>query len=478
MNLEEYSRHDALGLAELVRRGEVSAAELEGTARRAMAAVNGLTNAVVGEVSQERGRAAVDPAAPFHGVPFLLKDIGHGHAGVACEMGSRLGKGYVVAEDSLFGARCKASGLVAVGRSNTPEFALSGTTEPFANGPTRNPWDLDRSAGGSSGGAGAAVASGVVPIAHGSDAGGSIRIPAAWCGLVGHKPTRGLVPKGPQASDLTVALSVNLVLTRTVRDTAAFMDAVCGPGIGDYVSVPKPARGWLASLGDPVPPLRVAVADALPGGLASEPEAVAAARAVAARLEAMGHHVEEATPQADVHEMQMVGYDLFLSRVEGFLKLLAAATGRQPGPDTLEAMTLANVREAKAMTIARLYEAFAILERITVVMDRFMERYDLLVMPAVSKAPYEIGFADPQRHEADGPSYWAKEMPYYAASALWNVTGHPALVIPPLEQRTPVPLGVQLSGRKNADGLLFRIAALLEQEACWQDRRPPVHVAG
>ncbi len=230
MNFDDYASHDALGLADLVRKGEVSAAELEETARRSIDTVNGTINAVVGDVPLAEGRQETSSDAVFHGVPFLLKDLAHGYAGVPCEMGSRMGAGYVNSAESVYGARCKASGLIAVGRTNTPEFGLSGSTEPVANGPTLNPWDLGASAGGSSGGAAAAVSAGIVPIAHASDAGGSIRIPAGWTGLVGHKPTRGLVSKGPQASDATVPLSVNLVVTRTVRDTAAFMDAVTGPG--------------------------------------------------------------------------------------------------------------------------------------------------------------------------------------------------------------------------------------------------------
>ncbi|MBT6203986.1 MAG: amidase [Rhodospirillaceae bacterium] len=477
MNFDEYAAHDALGLAELVRKGEVSVAELEETARRGIEAVNGTINAVVGDVPLAEGRQETSSDAVFHGVPFLLKDLAHGYAGVPCEMGSRMGVGYINSAESVYGTRCKASGLVAVGRTNTPEFGQSGTTEPVANGSTLNPYDLAVSAGGSSGGAAAAVAAGVVPIAHASDAGGSIRIPAGWTGLVGHKPTRGLVSKGPQASDATVPLSVNLVVTRTVRDTAAFMDAITGPGPGDYVAVPKPERGYLESLHDPVAPLKIAVCDAFPGGMPSDPELVANARAVATGLEAMGHSVEEATPDVDMLESHRIGYDLFLSRVQNFVTGLATSMGRELGPDMLEAMTLAALEEARAMTVERLYDGLASLERLSLGMDLFMADYDLLVMPGVSKAPFQIGFADPQRAAPSGPSYLADEMPYCAMSPMFNVSGQPALVIPPLEQTTKVPLGVQLSGKKGSDALLFQVATQLEAEAGWQHRRPPAHVA-
>ena len=205
ITLQDYANHDALGLAGLVRCGQVDAAELREVALQAVTVVNDEINAVVGEVEAALGAADCAEDAPFRGVPFLLKDLGHGYAGVECGMGSRLGRGFRAAQDSELARRFKTSGLVAIGRSNTPEFGLSGTTEPLTHGACRNPWDLGLSTGGSSGGAGAAVAAGVVPIAHGSDAGGSIRIPAAWCGLVGLKPSRGRVPKAPEGNRLPLS---------------------------------------------------------------------------------------------------------------------------------------------------------------------------------------------------------------------------------------------------------------------------------
>ena len=476
MDLDDYASHDALGLAGLVRRGEVSAAELEAAARRGIEAVNGRINAVIGDVPEAARRAETVPDAIFRGVPFLLKDLGHGYAGVPCGMGSRLAEGFVVAQDSTFAARCKASGLNAIGRTNTPEFGLSGATEPVVNGPTRNPWNTDLVPGGSSGGSAAAVAAGIVPIAHGSDAGGSIRTPAAWNNLVGHKPSRGLVPKGPQASDATSPLSVNFVLTRTVRDTAAFLDAVSGPAAGDYVVVPRPDRGYLETLREPVGRLRVAFCPVLRGGSAPSETALAPALAVARRLEAMGHIVVEAAPDLDITDTHRMNYALFLGGFRAAVEALAATTGLEIGPQTLEAMTLASLADAESMTIERLHEGMAILESQTLAMDRFFEAHDLLVMPGVGRPPFPVGFADPMRARATGLDYWLEELPHFDTSPLANVTGHPALVIPPLELADGMPLGIQLCSRKNADGLLFRIAQALEDEAGWQHRRPPVHV--
>ena len=477
MNLAEYASYDAMGLADLIRRGETTAGELEALAHQAIEAVNPRINAVIGDVPRDLAAVDAGPDAPFAGVPFLLKDLGHGYKGVASDMGSRMGQGYVTANENELARRFRNSGVVAVGRTNTPEFGLSGTTEPVLHGPSRNPWDLDVSSGGSSGGASAAIAAGIVPMAHGSDAGGSIRIPAGWTGLVGLKPSRGLVPKGPDASDATVWLSMHFVLSRSVRDSAAMLDALSGPAPGDYVAVPRPQRSYLDMCGTPPKGLRIALCRELPGGIATAPECVAAVEATARLCEDLGHHVEEAVPQIDVHASHRIGYELFLSRVAGLVTGLEAATGRKAGPDCLEAMTLAALRAGDDMTMERLFAGLKEMEAMTVVLDRFMQDYDILLMPAVTRPPFEIGFADPDRDKPYGQAYWEDEMPYFAVSPLHNITGLPALAIPSVFPDDGVPLGSQLCGAKNADGLLFSLAAQIEEAAPWSGRRPPIHVA-
>ena len=477
MNLSDYVSHDALSLAALVRQGEITATDLADTAAQAVQAVNDKINAVIGPVAPDlRGTSAGEGAA-FAGVPFLLKDLGHGYAGVSSDMGSRLGEGFAAKSDSALAQRFKASGLVAIGRSNTPEFGLSGVTEPILHGPTRNPWDLRLTPGGSSGGTAAAVAAGIVPIAHGSDAGGSIRIPAAWCGLVGLKPSRGLVPKGPDASDATIWLSMHFVVSRSVRDSAAMLDALCGPSAGDYVAVERPQASYLAATQADPRRLKIAYCEALPGSAATDPACVAATNEAARLCADLGHVVEPAAPPIDAFETHAIGYELFLSRVVSLVSALEAATGRQRGPDTLEAMSLAALAAAEDMTLDKLFSRLKDMERITLTLDRFMADYDLLLMPAVTGLPFEIGFADPERQRPSGMAYWQEEMPAYTTSPLFNISGHPAISLPLYWHEEKIPLGAQFSGKKNGDALLFSLAAQLERAAPWSHRRPPIHVA-
>ncbi len=478
MNLSDYANHDALGLAALISQGEVTSVELVNAAADAIKAVNGKINAVIGTVEVGSRGTKVASEVLFSGVPFLLKDLGHGYAGVPSNMGSRLGQGFAVKSDSTLAQRFKASGLVAIGRSNTPEFGLSGATEPILHGPTRNPWDLRLTPGGSSGGAAAAVASGIVPIAHGSDAGGSIRIPAAWCGLVGLKPSRGLVPKGPDASDATLWLSVHFVLSRSVRDSAAMLDVLCGPAAGDYIAVEPPQTSFLSATEQEPRRLRIALSEALLGGPPTDPACVAATNAAARLCVELGHVVEPATPPIEAIETHSIGYDLFLSRVVSLVTGLEAATGRRRGPETLEAMSLAALAAAEDMTLDKLFSRLKAMERITLALDRFMTDYDLLLMPAVTSLPYEIGFADPERHLPTGTAYWQEEMPAYTTSPLFNIAGHPAISLPLYWHEEKIPLGAQFSAKKNGDALLFSLAAQLERAAPWSHRRPPVHVAG
>ncbi len=478
MNLSDYANHDALGLAALLRQGQVTVEELADASGQAIEAVNGKINAVIGTVEPGLRGTGVAENTPFPGVPFLLKDLGHGYAGVPSDMGSRLGQGFAAKSDSALAQRFKASGLVAIGRSNTPEFGLSGATEPVLHGPTRNPWDLRLTPGGSSGGAAAAVAAGIVPIAHGSDAGGSIRIPAAWCGLVGLKPSRGLVPKGPDASDATLWLSMHFVISRSVRDSAAMLDALCGPAAGDYVAVERSQTSFLSVTEKDPRRMRIALCEALPGGTPTDPACIAATNAAAHLCAELGHIVEPAVPQVDAFETHAIGYDLFLSRVVSLVTGLEATTGRRRGPDTLEAMSLAALAAAEDMTLDKLFSRLKDMERITLALDRFMVDYDLVLMPAVTSLPFEIGFADPERHRPSGMTYWQEEMPAYTTSPLFNITGHPAISLPLYWQEEKIPLGAQFSAKKNGDALLFSLAAQLERAAPWNHRRPPVHVVG
>ena len=264
MRLDEYAAHDGLGLAALVRRGEVSAAELAALAQSAIEALNPQLNAVIGRVDARP--PAGDATAPFHGVPFLIKDLVLHAQGVPCDMGSRLLAGaFTAPHDTELMARFRAAGLVTLGRTNTPELGFNATTEPLLYGATRNPWDPSRSAGGSSGGSSAAVAAGIVPLAHANDGGGSIRIPAAQCGLVGLKPTRGRTPVGPETGMPLHDMGIEHAVTRTLRDCAALLDAVEGPASGDRFAIARPARPYAEEVRR-APPRRLRIAFHADGG--------------------------------------------------------------------------------------------------------------------------------------------------------------------------------------------------------------------
>ena len=338
-----------VGLAKLVRTGAASRADLIDAANQAMDAVNPSLNAVIGRVDPPVFALSADDA-PFAGVPFLVKDLSHGWAGVRCDMGSRLAQGYVPKNHTEFARRLKAGGLVVTGRTNTPEFGLNGVTEPVLHGATHNPWDAARSPGGSSGGAAAAVAAGIVPFAHASDGGGSIRVPAAWCGLVGLKPTRGRNPMGPDACEAARPVSVHHVVSRTVRDTAAVLDVTSGPADGDFIPLASPAESFLAAAERDPGPLRIALCTRLKGAPEPEHPCVEAALAAAKMCEGLGHNVEEAAPDIDYQEIASLCFDLYVPGLIGLIERMTCELGRTPDGDTLEPQTLATLQKGRDMT--------------------------------------------------------------------------------------------------------------------------------
>src|SRR5580704_10303009 len=301
MRYDEFTRYDGLGLAELVQRRQVSAAEVLEAAVAAVETRNHEINAVVGRL-YDQARAAIAaglPAGPFTGVPYLLKDLGAHYQGAVTSYGGTLFKDNVVDHDSEITVRLKRAGLVIFGKTNTPELGLASSTEPRLFGPTRNPWHLGHSAGGSSGGSAAAVASGMAPMAHATDGGGSIRIPASACGLFGLKPTRARNPLGPDQGEGWGGASVGHAVTRTVRDSAALLDATCGPDLGDPYWAPPSARPFLDEVGGEPGRLRIAITTRPWNGQAVDPQCAAAAQAAAKLCESLGHHVEEASPVVD-----------------------------------------------------------------------------------------------------------------------------------------------------------------------------------
>jgi amidase len=478
LTLGEYAEHDGLGLAALVRSGEVSAAELAATAQRAIAALNPTLNAVIGDVPPALHAPAAESAdAPFDGVPFLIKDLVMHAEGVACDMGSRFVHGsFVSPHDTELMRRFKAAGLMTLGRTNTPELGFSITTEPVLYGPTRNPWDPTRSPGGSSGGSAAAVAAGLVPVAHANDGGGSIRIPAACCGLVGLKPSRGRTPTGPEFGQPLHGMGIEHVVTRTVRDCAAMLDAVHGPGVGDPFEIPPPARRYAQELEAAPSRLRIAFSSAGMMQADIDPDMRDALLQVAKHLEQLGHHVEEASPVFDealFHSANLTYWCGFL--VAGVLGV-GHFNGRTPSPELLEATTMACFDYGRGLTLVDGEMADAFANVVCRSVGPFFNEYDVLLTPTTAAAALPLGFTNGNDASLDAKGWYDHLFRHAPFTALYNMTGQPAISLPLCADSQGRPLGMQFVTRFGAEDVLLRLAAQLEQSLPWKQRRPSVHV--
>ena len=467
-----YAEHDALGLADLIRRGETTATEvLEAAIRRAEE-----VDPTIGALTQrfdERAlaRSAEAPGTgPFAGVPFLFKDLYTWQAGLPAENGSRLWKGFVAPVSFTFVDRAEASGLNPFGRTKSSEDGISFTTEPAALGPTRNPWDLDRTAGGSSGGSAAAVAAGIVPMAHGSDGGGSIRMPASQCGLFGLKPSRGRVPSGPLVGEGWAGLATSHVITRSVRDSAAFLDAVHGPEPGDPYACAKPAGPFRDEVG--VDPGRLRVAIHLEGldGDPLDPENQAAVRRTAALLSELGHDVAEARPELDIDVMAGAMRTIIAANQANSVRMRYAALGRDQDGWGLERTTWDFAQRAAEYTAgdyARALTAFHALGR---TFGAFFETYDVLVSTTMRRPPFPLGTVDTDAFGVDGLfDHARREMP---VTQFFNMTGCPAMSVPLHWTADGLPVGIHVGAAFGREDLLIRLAAQLEEAKPWFHLRP------
>jgi len=473
MKVEEFERRDGLGLAELVRRGEVSAAELLDVAIGRVEARNPQLNAVVSRL-YDQARAAVaagPPDGPFTGVPYLLKDLGAHVAGAVTSYGSALFKDFVVDHDSEITARLRRAGLVIFGKTNTPEMGLAASTEPRLFGPTRNPWSLAHSAGGSSGGSAAAVAAGMVPMAHATDGGGSIRIPASCCGLFGLKPTRARNPMGPDAGEGWGGASVAHAVTRTVRDSAALLDATSGPDIGDPYWAPPPARPFLQEVGRDPGQLRIAITTAPWNGQPVDPECVEAAMAAGRLCERLGHHVEEATPDVDARLLGQAALVIVGANVRAALEARAAALGRELTAGDVERITWARAMDGHTARAADYARSIGVMHRTGRVVARFFTRYDVLLSPTMCRPPYPLGVLDLMTEDVE--AYTQAILGAIGFTSLFNSAGNPAMSVPLGWSRAGLPLGVQFAAPFGDEATLFRLGAQLEAEQPWAERHPP-----
>src|SRR5216683_7637312 len=468
----EYDRHDALGLARLVNAGEVSPAEVLEAAVERVEARNPAVNAVVSRL-YDQARAAIAaglPRGPLTGVPYLLKDLGAFCAGTVTSCGSALFRDAVADHDSEIVARMRRAGLVVFGKTNTSELGLSTSVEPRLFGPTRNPWDPERSAGGSSGGAAAAVAKGMVPAAHATDGGGSIRIPASACGLFGLKPTRARTPSGPDLGESWNGAGIGHAVTRSVRDSAALLDATAGPDVGDPYWAPPRRGSFLAEVGADPGKLGIAVTTTAWNGSPVDPECAAAATDAARLCETLGHDVAEASPAIDEEARNAAMRVIICAHTRATLELRGQALGREPRPEDVETSTWAAAEYGRQATASDYAKAIRVLHQVGRVVGRFFSRYDVLITPTMCRPPHKLGVLAQSGN--DPHAYLEAILGTIAFTSPFNTTGSPAMSVPLHWSRDGLPVGVQFAAGFGEEATLFRLAAQLEQARPWAERRP------
>lgn len=492
MELHEYAELDGLALAALVRAGDVEATELVELAIRAIERVDPQLNAVVHRMYERARQQASSPQeGPFTGVPMVVKDSDGAVAGEPYTMSCRFMEGYIADHDAEIIARQRRSGAIFVAKTNLPELAIMGTTEPELRGATLNPWNTAFSVGGSSGGSAALVAAGAVPIGHAGDGGGSIRIPASACGLFGLKPTRGRNPIGPDLGEGWGGYVQMHLVSRSVRDSAAMLDATHGPEAGAPYADPPVERPFLEEVGRPPGKLRIAFTTASLFGRTTHPDSVAAVQDAARLLEDLGHTVEEARPTFDRDALVRAYLTQVAAATAAVVDECARLTGRKPDPSRFEPATwfLNQLgRTLSALDLQRAREDAFLTHR---ALAPFFEKYDLFLTSTMAHPPPRIGELALKRHERLGLAV-LRRVPVAAAmrkllddladeslektgnTMLFNQTGQPAISVPLYWNSDDLPIGVQLAGRFAEEGLLLRVAAQLEEARPWNRRRPRI----
>ncbi len=481
MRHDEYRRHDALGLAELVRSRQVTAGELLDLAMQRTADTDQQIAAVV-YIEIERARRAIAeglPAGPFTGVPFLIKDLGCDAVDFPTCMGSSLYRDYRYSVDSELFTRLERSGLVTFARTTSPEFGIGPTAEGAAYGrPTRNPWNVGRVAGGSSAGSAAAVAAGIVPIAHGSDGGGSVRIPASSCGLFGLKPTRARLPDGPSAGEGWAGMAIDGFLTRSVRDTAALIDATHGPDLGTPYYAPPLQGTLLEAIGTPPPRLRIAYSTLSFTGDPVHTDCRDAINHTAALCAGLGHEVVEADPKVEIDRFMQAWTNIVACGTELTVRFRLAELGRAARSDELDGVTRGAVALGRAISGGDYLDAVNTVHEIGRQMARLLadERgFDMLLTATLAEPPAEIGRFKPDNDDFIdyrlGPQGVLAYSPF---TALANGTGQPAMSVPLYWNDAGLPIGTHFMARAGDEALLLQLAAQLEQADPWFRRVPPL----
>ena len=474
MSFDEYSEHDGLGLAALVAKGEVTPLELVDAAIERIERHNPTLNAVVYKAYDDaRARARGElPEGPFRGVPFLIKDLGMPVAGWPRSHGSRFARGVIDSEDGGLTRRYREAGVVPLGKTNTPEYGITGTTESAALGPCRNPWNPGHIAGGSSGGAASAVAAGIVPMAHASDGLGSIRIPAACCGLVGLKVTRDRNPNLPDGFDYALGNVVDHIVSRTVRDSAVMLDATGYAEPHSPYPAPPKERPYAEEITRSPGKLRIAWSSETPSGRPIEPEIQAALERTAALLKGLGHEVFERGLGIDYRALFASRGPAASANFAAGMSRLIELVGHEPEPDELEPLTWASLKVGRRQTgsdVMRSLQETRMLNRKTLA---FFEDVDVYLTPVLGTPVPEIGFIDPVKLEPrEANRRQGRTFPY---TPPMNFSGQPSLSLPLEVDSAGLPIGMMFSARYADEATLFRLAAQLEKEAPWKGRRPQV----
>ncbi len=493
--MNDYSSHDALALAAMVRSGDVSPRELVTAAIERIESLNPKLNAVVHKMFDSALRQAEQPIGdgPFHGVPFMLKDLLSWYAGEPITSGSKIFEGWIPPLDSEIVKRYRRAGVIVVGKTNTPEFGLTPFTEPKLFGPALNPWDTTRTTGGSSGGSAAAVASGMVPWAGGGDGGGSIRIPASCCGLFGLKPTRGRTPAGPVVGEIWQGAAIEHCITRSVRDSAAMLDAISGPDVGAPYFATPPERPYLSEVDAPTGRLRIAVTTEPLLGHNVDNDCKAAVADAVSLLESMGHEVFESAPHVNRQEFNRAFLTVVCGEVRADLLEAKRLTGKTASPANVEITTWALSLLGGKLTAGDFVRAERYLRSSARRIGEFFETCDLLLTPTMSVPPFPTGSLQPPAHELTllkvlgtlragnvlkllgalekSADQVFDVIPY---TPLFNITGQPAMSVPLFWNSANLPIGVHFVGRYGDEATLFRLAGQLETARPWKDRRPPI----
>ena len=463
---------DGLALAAKVRDRECSAVELVEAAIQRIEHLNPSLNAVVTTVFEQALETAGEAAAdgPFAGVPFLLKDLGGALGGVPLTGGSRFFEHALAPVDSVLVQRYKAAGLIPLGRTNTPEFGLNASTEPVLFGPTRNPWDRERTPGGSSGGSAAAVAAGMTPLAHASDGGGSIRIPASCCGLFGFKTTRGRNTMAPYLGESLAGCSIEHVVSRSVRDSAAALDATAGPAPGDPYIAPRPSGPFLDQTAIDPKPLKIAITTKAFSDVAVHQDCVEATEQAGKLCEQLGHIVDIASPEFDSDGLDNDYNNLFAAGATANIRQRASSLGLELVKDGFENVTWAMMEQADRLSASDYVQILNRLHGISRTIAAFFEDYDLLLTPTLAKPPLPLGHLDMMSEDLG--DYTNRLWQFASFTYQFNVTGQPAMSVPLFWNRDDLPIGVQFVGRYGDEATLFQLAGQLERAASWHDRLP------